>query len=58
MLATVPADIFFTLTDDLETMYQYITPITAALGGILATAAVIWTIAIAWRKFKESTNKV
>ena len=37
---------------------SWFTVFTATFVAVLISAAVIWTSALAWRKFKETTNKV
>lgn len=41
-----------------ESMSSWFLQIGPYFVAVVTAAAVIWTSAIAWRKFKESTNKV
>lgn len=55
---TTAQDIMGNLTGSLADFQSDIGTIGTVLAGILVVAAVIWTTALAWRKFKETTNKV
>lgn len=51
-------DIIFDLNEKLVSVGSYVSDLGLALASVLVSAAVIWSIAIGWRKYKEATSKV